>query len=195
MASGHFASFLCLCRLLERHHQGGHKDAEAGHHVAWGFPPGGPDHEETQARQTGASIRGCVWGAHLHCHRIHVQRYLKPGWQSVEKLQTAIFMSFYPPENKTPQLFYVGWHYRGLFLTKIRASGLSLQIIQAQTRSHDFRLSTAESDLCLKISLKEKLKIYECFIYNMLRRLSPWMSLVVLWSVKLKTAAVWWEGL
>lgn len=37
---------LCLCRHVEWYHQGGHKDAEAGHHVARGLPARGSDHEE-----------------------------------------------------------------------------------------------------------------------------------------------------
>lgn len=61
----------CPCRHVERHHQGGHKDAEAGHHVARGLPPRGSDHEEAPARQTGSSLCCGVRGAHLYRHRVH----------------------------------------------------------------------------------------------------------------------------
>ena len=65
---------------MEWHHEGGHKDAEAGHHVAWGLPPGGSDHEEAQTRQAGASLCSGVRGAHLYRHWVHGQRYMQiPG--------------------------------------------------------------------------------------------------------------------
>lgn len=56
-ARGLVSPRLRLCRHVERHHQGGHKDAENGHHVARGLPPRGPDHEEAPTRQAGAPLR------------------------------------------------------------------------------------------------------------------------------------------
>ncbi|PKU27944.1 proto-oncogene tyrosine-protein kinase yrk- hypothetical protein [Limosa lapponica baueri] len=58
-------------RHVERHHEGGGEDAEAGHHVARGLPGGGSDHEAAAARQAGAALRRGVRGAHLHRHRVH----------------------------------------------------------------------------------------------------------------------------
>lgn len=63
-----------LLRHVERHHQGGHQDPEAGHHVPGGLPAGGPDHEEAAARQAGAAVRRGLRGAHLHRDRVHGQR-------------------------------------------------------------------------------------------------------------------------
>jgi len=61
-------------RHVEWHDAGCDQDPEAGHHVSRGLPAGGSDHEEAAARQTGASLRRGVGGAHLHRDGIHGQR-------------------------------------------------------------------------------------------------------------------------
>ena len=63
-----------MIRHVERHHQGGHQDPEARHHVARGLPAGGPDHEEAPPRQAGAAVRRGLRGAHLHRDRVHGER-------------------------------------------------------------------------------------------------------------------------
>ena len=59
---------------MERHNARGDQDLEDRHHVPGGVPHGGSGHEEAEAREAGAALRGGVRGAHLHRHRVHGAR-------------------------------------------------------------------------------------------------------------------------
>lgn len=68
---------LRVSRCLQQRQESGYQEPEDGHHVSGSLPGWGQHDEEPAASPPGPPLRRRHPGAHLHCHRVHGERWVR----------------------------------------------------------------------------------------------------------------------